>query len=104
MVILFFSGPAVFTTTLFCGKTFKKDYLAKAKFSNPRTHDFKQFPRRILKIYTDLLHGISIDQLSMVNLLEILKFLCFEGKTIDSLSPYSNFEHGIGTVTKQKKY
>ena len=58
-----------------------KSTKAKQKF-NQRTFDYKDFPKHIVKIFTDLLHGQLVKIKTKTDAIQLMVFLCFDGALI----------------------
>ena len=54
--------------------------------------DCSDFNARTLKLYLDLMHSIKIDKISLLDLLEFIRFLSYDGKTGISADTYINFQ------------
>ena len=49
--------------------------------NNDLTFDYKDFSKETVRLFLDLIHGLAVVNLKRWDVLELIKFLTFEGKT-----------------------
>ena len=48
---------------------------------NDLKFDYTPYTKQILRLFLDALHGLKVDNIELVDALELMRFLCYEGKT-----------------------
>ena len=51
------------------------------KMGNDYLFDYTNYKKQTIRLYLDALHGLPIESLELVDGLELMRFLCYEGKT-----------------------
>ena len=51
------------------------------KMGNDYIFDYTNYKKQTIRLYLDALHGLPIESLELVDGLELMRFLCYEGKT-----------------------
>ena len=60
---------------------FNKKAQGCERLNNELKFDYKMFAQETIKVFLDLVHGIAIANLKRWDVLSLIKFLTFEGKT-----------------------
>ena len=60
---------------------FNEKVLGCQRLNNELKFDYKNFAKETVNVFLDLIHGIAVVNLKRWQLLDLLKFLTFEGKT-----------------------
>ena len=51
------------------------------RMGNDFSFDYTNYTKQTLRLFLDTLHGIPIESIELVAGLELMRFLCYEGKT-----------------------
>ena len=51
------------------------------KLKQNLTFDYTDYKRVTIRIFLDALHGLQTEEIGLIEALELMRFLCFEGKT-----------------------
>ena len=54
---------------------------ASEKMGNDSIFDYTNYKKQTIRLYLDALHGLPIESIELVDGLELMRFLCYEGKT-----------------------
>ena len=61
-------------------KWFSDKLDAYERYDNEMTFDYTMYSKECIKSFLDVMHGLKMEKISLVTLLELLSFLLYEGK------------------------